>query len=66
MRLSPSEYRCPDHGNDLTKLVEEALEDTGGPPVRYRKPRAGHSIPFQVIVECPVGHLLTCTGTYTL
>jgi hypothetical protein len=64
MTLNPGHYECPDHHNDLTVLVEEALEVLG-PPVAYRPDR-----PFQVIVACPGtggtgAHNLTCTGTQT-
>jgi hypothetical protein len=72
MILDPAHYECPDHGTDLTRLVEEALDDYA-PPVAYPRKlslstRNRAIQPFQVIVTCPgmagsQPHRLTCTGT---
>jgi hypothetical protein len=73
MTLNPAQYKCLEHGTDLTELVEEALEDQGM-DVAYGRPLLGRKAagpqPFQVIVTCPGAggtgaHSLTCAGTQT-
>lgn len=70
MNLNPPSYAGQDHGQDLTSLVAEALEDVG-PPVAFpgRIGRRGPR-PFEVIVACPgtgpnTAHKLAFTGQYS-
>jgi hypothetical protein len=61
MELAPTEYRCPDHGDDLTDEVRRELSEQIPAAFGSGKPR-----PFKVIVECPGGgaaHELLFTGT---
>lgn len=58
--IPAGQFECAEHHEDLADLIEEAL-DFGG----RRRPRRRGSEPFQVIVTCPGGHQLTCTGTRT-
>jgi hypothetical protein len=74
MKLDPAEYDCPDHHNDLTGQVLDALDGDDGTPLAYRRgllpgTRPGPR-PFQVLVTCPGGagggqHELACAGTWT-
>jgi hypothetical protein len=50
VELSPTSYRCAEHGTDLTERVSEQLEERV--PVAFGPSKAR---PFVVIVECPGG-----------
>jgi hypothetical protein len=62
VQLTPTTYECPNHHVDLTRQVEEALQEQG-PPVAYG------DRPFRVPVSCPGdgtagAHPLVCSGQY--
>jgi hypothetical protein len=64
MELTPASYRCAEHDHDLTRSVEEQLEERV--PVAYARDTA-RPRPFEVIVTCPgeaTSHRLRFRGTY--
>lgn len=68
MNLDPASYACTTHGNDLTPLVTEAVDELV-PPVAFARRRGPRG--FTVIVSCPgtgtqdPAHDLAFDGQYT-